>query len=215
MTKKCNNSRLYNGLSKKKRQQSRRNALIEAGIAIFGNQGYANSTVKSICAHAKLTERYFYESFSNKEQLLAASYQQVAKSVQQTLLDAVDNSLDSKQSAQQSLQVFFEFMHYNPAQARLFMLEVLGVSAAIDQLYRQCAKDIDALIIANVAPKNSNKYQLDIVAQALTGAVINICVHWILSDYKAPLENVVASSYLVFEAVLDKLKQPSAVILPA
>ena len=43
---------------------------IEAGIELFGTRGYANTPVKAICEEAGLTERYFYEAFDDREDLL-------------------------------------------------------------------------------------------------------------------------------------------------
>ena len=55
--------RQFKGLSLSERKQLRREKLIEAGIEAYGTHGFFAVTVKDICNEAKLTERYFYESF--------------------------------------------------------------------------------------------------------------------------------------------------------
>ncbi len=65
--------RRYRGVSEEVRRTERRQRFIEAGLEVFAERGYHSSTVRSICANAGLTERYFYESFSNSEDLLTAS----------------------------------------------------------------------------------------------------------------------------------------------
>lgn len=55
--------RQFKGMSLTERKQLRREKLIEAGIEAYGTHGFFSVTVKDICNEAKLTERYFYESF--------------------------------------------------------------------------------------------------------------------------------------------------------
>ena len=54
---------------------------MDAAIAIYGVVGYRNAPVKAICERAKLTERYFYESFQNSEALLIATYRHVTDAI--------------------------------------------------------------------------------------------------------------------------------------
>ena len=60
--------RQFKGLSLSERKEARREKLIEAGIATYGTLGFS-VTVKDVCQEAKLTERYFYESFKKSEDL--------------------------------------------------------------------------------------------------------------------------------------------------
>ncbi len=66
--------RRYGGADPEERRARRRAALIEAGLEIFGTDGYATASVKNICALAGLTQRYFYESFGDRAELLEAVY---------------------------------------------------------------------------------------------------------------------------------------------
>ena len=64
--------RRYSGLHAEERVATRRTAILAAALEVFGRQGYAATTVKQICTEAELTERYFYESFTDKEAMLMA-----------------------------------------------------------------------------------------------------------------------------------------------
>src|ERR1700710_181396 len=66
--------RAYGGLALEDRVAARRARFIEAGIELFGTQGFRAATVRGICAAAGLTDRYFYESFASLEALLAEVY---------------------------------------------------------------------------------------------------------------------------------------------
>ena len=65
-------SRRYRGVSGDERRADRRRRLLEAGLQLLGTVGWEQTTMTAVCAEARLTERYFYESFRNREQLLLA-----------------------------------------------------------------------------------------------------------------------------------------------
>jgi len=67
--------RIYGGLSLEDRKKQRREQFLQAGINVFGTSGFRSATVRSLCKEAKLTDRYFYESYGNLENLLKAVYE--------------------------------------------------------------------------------------------------------------------------------------------
>ena len=67
-------TRTYGGLSAPERQSARRGQLIEAGLDVLGSRGLSNMTMTAVCTRAGLTERYFYESFRNLDELLVAMF---------------------------------------------------------------------------------------------------------------------------------------------
>ncbi|MBK7977635.1 MAG: TetR/AcrR family transcriptional regulator, partial [Deltaproteobacteria bacterium] len=61
--------RSYRGKAAGDRSAERHRRFVEAGLELFGNHGFSATTVKALCTEAGLTERYFYESFANREEL--------------------------------------------------------------------------------------------------------------------------------------------------
>jgi AcrR family transcriptional regulator len=64
--------RPYRGISADERRATRRAQLIEAGLDVLGDDGLAGLTMTAVCVRAGLTERYFYESFHDRDELLGA-----------------------------------------------------------------------------------------------------------------------------------------------
>jgi AcrR family transcriptional regulator len=62
------------------RRQRRRTALLEAGLDCLGSED-ADISVRRVCAAAGLTQRYFYESFANLDELQVALFNQIAADV--------------------------------------------------------------------------------------------------------------------------------------
>ena len=49
--------RTYGGRSAADRRAERRERLLEAGLALFGTDGYATSSIEKLCTHAGTTGR--------------------------------------------------------------------------------------------------------------------------------------------------------------
>ncbi|MFF7335050.1 TetR family transcriptional regulator [Streptomyces sp. NPDC008150] len=60
----------YAGRSREARVADRRERLVEAGLELFAARAFDDVTVADVCARAKVSKRYFYEHFTDREHLL-------------------------------------------------------------------------------------------------------------------------------------------------
>lgn len=81
--------RTYRGLDAVQRREQRRETLIETGLDCLAEDGLSGVSVRSICAHSRLTPRYFYENFTDLDELLVAVVDSVAAEVAAAALAAV------------------------------------------------------------------------------------------------------------------------------
>ncbi|WP_183095034.1 TetR/AcrR family transcriptional regulator [Nocardioides stalactiti] len=65
-------TRAYGGLSAEQRQAERRARLLDAALTVIGEDGTAALTVHRVCRTAGLNERYYYESFPERDDLVRA-----------------------------------------------------------------------------------------------------------------------------------------------
>jgi AcrR family transcriptional regulator len=82
-------SRAYRGVSADDRRAARRAALIEAALDCLHDDGVAGVRVRSVCTRARLTPRYFYESFADLDTLLVAAVDAVVDEVADRSLAAL------------------------------------------------------------------------------------------------------------------------------
>ncbi|MGH3456872.1 TetR/AcrR family transcriptional regulator [Aeromicrobium sp.] len=82
-------ARSYGGKSADERTTTRRAQLVDAAIALLATTGVARTTMTAVCAKAGLTERYFYESFSSRDEVLVAALDSVSEEIAQAALDAI------------------------------------------------------------------------------------------------------------------------------
>jgi AcrR family transcriptional regulator len=199
-------ARRYRGAALAERKAVRRAKLIEAGLEVFGTVGYAQATVKMICAEAGLTERYFYESFDNREAFFAAVYDRVAVVIGSLMNEAIETAAPEPEAKAQALiDAYFGKIERDPKFARILLLEVIGVSHELESIYRvamQLFTDLvrerlPELLEAAVA----RKADPDIVAAGLVGAIVHVAMRWVISGYEKPRAEVTKGLMELFRAV--------------
>src|SRR6266481_4648742 len=72
--------RPYAGQLAHERKQARRATLVEAGLELLGTHGVNATTVRAVLQKTGLSQRYFYESFANIDELLIGVFDHVMKS---------------------------------------------------------------------------------------------------------------------------------------
>lgn len=202
--------RAYGGRSLDERRRKRHGQFIEAGIRVFGREGFRAATVKSLCREAGLTERYFYESFANSEALFAAVYRTLVGRLQNDVVQAIDAApLDPEATARAGLRVFFETMYEQPGTARILLVEIFGISGEIDRLYRETTQNftrmLQELVSSIFSLDQGSATDAHILSTGLVGSTIHIAMYWTLSHYRDPLEVVVESSLALYVAVARQL----------
>lgn len=173
------------------RQQQRREQLIEAAIAVYGERGYRNASVKAVCEAAGLTERYFYESFSGSEALLVACYEMVNAQLFEVLAAAALAAGGGPESRGRALlKAYFQALQAEPQSARVFLLEVRGVSPAMDDAVEQALEQIGAAAATVVAGDTEPPPPAWLQAGVI-GGVVHLASRWVREGFAAPLPEVV------------------------
>jgi AcrR family transcriptional regulator len=190
--------RAYAGESHADRANRRTEQLLDAGFELFGTIGYRATTVRALCREAKVTDRYFYKSFANSEELIATVYQRCIDRLQSAILDAVRStpSTDMDDVITAGLDAFFTAVE-DSRLARIIWLEILGASPHLDQLYNTTLSTfLDVIAPADVIgyQQNLDAEHAEIVAIALVGAINTTGMAWYLRGYDTPRAVLVAAS---------------------
>ncbi len=73
--------RTYAGEQGDERVARRRQQLLDAALETLGSSSGGTISVRGVCREAKLTARYFYESFTSTDDLVAATYDRVVDEI--------------------------------------------------------------------------------------------------------------------------------------
>lgn len=117
--------RTWAGTGIEERRAARRDALLAAGVGLLGAEGGAAVSVRAVCRAAALTERYFYESFTDRDEYVRAVYEDVGRQARDALVDAVASSGSPRDRAVAAVSAFVELMVDDPARGRVLLLAPL------------------------------------------------------------------------------------------
>lgn len=204
--------RAYAGESQAERIARRRQQFLDAGLQVFGTSGYRTATVRQLCRQAELTDRYFYESFENTEDLLVAVYEREFDHLQQVVLATLTEEAAQHAplvAVEKALNALFE-MAFEPRVARVCWLEVLGVSERVDGVYIRTFERFAALVVA-FARQQFGTHVIDeaesrMLGIAMIGAVSQPVTHWLLGGYREDRATMVSATLRVFRGVIDGLR---------
>ena len=213
-------ARSYGGLAMEERVAARRARFIEAGVELFGTQGFRGATVRGICAAAGLTDRYFYESFASMEALLAAVYNSLtdafATRLTQEFFTAEGWRGDAAAVERQvtdAYELWFDTVR-DARVARILLVEILGVSPGMDALYEESARAMAALTIMPLAGTLPTlklpKARRELLGRALVGAALQVAKMWMTGGYKLPRRDVVRTCVLVATGTITALRAEAA-----
>ncbi|WP_028925434.1 TetR/AcrR family transcriptional regulator [Pseudonocardia acaciae] len=178
--------KVWGGTTLDVRRDARRRRLMEVGFELLGGRGSAAVTVRSVCRHAKLTDRYFYESFADREELLVAVYDQVAEEARDVLAGAVANAVTGRGEpeaiARAAVESFLGLITGDPRKGRVLLLVPMtdaALSARAVELMPMFAELIRVQLAANGSAVPDAPLEERMTATALIGALSNLFIRWL------------------------------------
>jgi AcrR family transcriptional regulator len=146
---------VWGGRTTEQRQLDRRSRMIAAAVRIWSDEGWAAVSMRRICAATSVNDRYFYEEFSDKDGLLAATWETVRDDALATLTReyAVWGEHPSwEELTRQVATALLDWMTVNPAYARI-LLNRDESSRTLEQLHRNAFHRAVDLVIGVARPR--------------------------------------------------------------
>ncbi|GGD01852.1 TetR/AcrR family transcriptional regulator [Halopseudomonas salina] len=201
--KKPEPKRRYRGSAVEQRKAQRRQQLIDAAIRVYGENGYRHSGVKQVCDAAGLTQRYFYESFAHSDELLIASYEQAARWMREDNMAAAEAAgADPVVRSRAMLLAYFQRLKENPTIARLLLIEIRGISPAVDEAIEK-ALEATSDDIARLLARPGQRFN-GLLQAGILGGVIHIALHWMANGYRTPVDVVTDTALKLGVSLLDQ-----------
>lgn len=155
--------RPYRGISAETRRSTRRAQLLEACLDVVGAVGVAETTAEAVCARAKLSKRYFYESFADRETVLVAALDEVFANIQAEIANQLATAprsvggritctvtalVDALSSDQRVARLYIESSHHPTLEQRRVEAFDLFSQLLIEQVLRLDDPDDPAARVA-------------------------------------------------------------------
>ncbi|GAA4409972.1 TetR/AcrR family transcriptional regulator [Actinokineospora soli] len=205
----ASDARRYRGQDAAQRHADRRARLLEAGLELFGTAGYAAVTVKQICQAAGLTERYFYQSFTDREDLLTSVFTEQVEALKQATLTALataEPTIESQAAA--GIGTFVRFVAADHRRARVIFIEVVGISPTLEHRRRDVTRDF-AGVIAALATHHlgvEGGPLLQVGTMFFAGGLAELIEDWLVDDHPADLDTLIYVVVILLTTAFDVLR---------
>ncbi|MEU5842877.1 TetR/AcrR family transcriptional regulator [Rhodococcus sp. NPDC047139] len=180
--------RSWAGVGIDERRRLRRERLLAVGVELLGAAGGAAANVRAVCRAAALTERYFYESFADRDTFVREVYAHVADRARQALAQAVV-SAPATGRAEAAVRAFVELMVDDPAKGRVLLLAPLR-EPAITRRGIELAPMFVALVRDQLPPGGDEGYR-HMVAVGVVGALTSLFMGYLEGDLSVSRDTLV------------------------
>jgi len=206
---------VYAGVSARDRREARRAQLIEAALELLGTAGWQATTVRAICARAQLTPRYFYESFTDRDELLLAVFDHISRQAATVTLEAVTEAPDdARAKARAAIGAFVELVTDDPRKARVLFVEAMGSEALTKRRFetlRMFAMLVAAQGRSFYGMERSTDPLIEASALMTVGGLAEILLAWLDGTLHATREQLIDDCTDLFvatgEGALDVLRK--------
>ncbi len=197
----------FRGVSAADRVLARRADLLEAGYDEVGANGVAKLTMTAVCERAGLTQRYFYEHFRSRDDLLAALFDNVFDEFFERMHAAVEaEALDLLRRARATMTVFVDFFGSDPRKARMFG-EAIGSEAVAARKAASVRRLAEyAALQANTIHGPFDKREqtrVMLAALIIVGGQADVSAQWVTGNIDLPREEFIDEVAQLFVVAVD------------
>lgn len=198
--------RRYNGRTTEELKAERRQRLLDAGLALFSERGYANTPIELICSTARVTTRHFYQQFKGREALLRALLLQILDESNARITSSLDDeSIPLTDRMTHAVRASSDYLMEDPRRARIVCIESIGVSQDMEKLRRQVIQNLarmvqqysERLAAEGLIPQRDFYFP----AIALVGATLELLVEAVSEDGKLAPEDFGRELLLIMRAL--------------
>ena len=197
MTEAIPSPRRYRGITPEERRAARKARFLDVGLEVFGTVGYQESSIKDICRAASLNQRYFYESFNTREDLLEAVYERTVQQVAEAGIAAITAAEGLENKARAGLTAWWRALAGDVRKGRVITLEMVGVSARLEDKRRHVRQMFADVLVTHSAAalgrEDLGGMHIDprLAARGLVGAVVELLLAYVQNDVDASIDELI------------------------
>jgi AcrR family transcriptional regulator len=191
-------SQTWGGRTAAERQAERRARLLDAAVEMWDEGGWSAVTMRGVCARSGLIDRYFYENFADRDELLATLWDQVRDDITTGLTAALTNPHGHPLTLlREAVTGVVVGVALDPRKAQILFGEHAG-SAVLERRRRELLLTVTDVIVAGATTylrpgiDLSDLHRSSLIA---VGGVLELLTAWRFGDIEGEpseiIENIV------------------------
>lgn len=168
--------RVWGGMTTSEREERRREQFLAAGLELFGERGWAATTVTDVCRTARLSQRYFYEQFDDREALFLAVIDRAGEQIEALVRAAATAPASTpRERAAGVLRALADDFADDPRTVRVTLVESLATPAfrarraALMESFGALAAEL--MVGLSPDPERVDRRSLWLSAQIVSGGI--------------------------------------------
>ncbi|MGL5443399.1 MAG: TetR/AcrR family transcriptional regulator, partial [[Mycobacterium] stephanolepidis] len=144
---------LWGGRTAAERRAERRTRLVAAAQEIWAEQGWAAVTMRGVCSRTSLNDRYFYDDFADRDDLLAVVWDGMRDELIARISDIVGENPDRPplDTLRKTIALVVERVSTDPGWAEIMFVRHIG-SAVLEQRRTDLLHQATAVLMTAAEP---------------------------------------------------------------
>lgn len=198
-------ARHYAGQSAEERRVERRGRLITAARELMGEVGWAGTSLRAVSARAGLAVRYFYESFPDRDTLLAALFDDVAAELLLVVAERLQSAPPDLRARARAVGVaVMDLIEAEPGLARVALFETPDSPVIRDHRRAAMRQFVGFLAEEGVMDAQATSTRLDreVIAHAVIGAFQELLIAHGENELAVSRDRLVDHAAAIAEAIV-------------
>ncbi len=165
--------------------EMQRRRLVVALVELIDEQGLEGASVGTVCKHAGVSRRTFYEIFEDREACLLAAFEEAVERIAKGVRSAYESERGWRARIRSALTVLLERLDADPALARLCVIETLKAGPEVS---RARANVLATLVCAVEQGRRESRQGSEpppLAGQGVVGGALSV-IHERLQDTSQP-----------------------------
>ena len=172
----------YGGRSRAQRAAERRARIVASAVHLFGSRDYDDVTVADVCAGAKVSKRYFYEHFADREDLLSKIHRELNEwLLHGTAAAAPGHPATARDFFRPSMRALVGLLREDPERARVIYVNAPRMETRRRGVLREDAQFV-AGILRRAGGHPEDQIRYDRTLLAMVAGITEVLIDWIAHD---------------------------------
>lgn len=175
-----NPARRIRGLDADERREQRRQAVLDAALQLFSDQGYFNTSIEQLCQAAFVSTRSFYDLFKGREDCYHALYRQLTAAMEQEMVDRLAVLPDDEEETTRLLiDSFLDVAFRDTRRALVLWGSSRAITPDVDRMRRE-TREWSAAFLDGIWARYGVSGDNHAIAVALIGGIYDLMTVWLV-----------------------------------